>query len=80
MVGDGAREQLPLVIERNLVGALRGAEHGDDNTDDRDGDDNANRHHDAAAFVATIDNALVAGFRRSQGQLPPPNGFLLPNT
>ena len=44
-----AREQLPLGRDRDLVGALRGAQHGDDDADDRDGDDDADRNHHAAA-------------------------------
>ena len=72
-----AREQLPLGRERDLVGALRGAEHRDDDADDRDGDDHADRNHDAQARVVPAGGASsFADMRRSRSQLPVPLGFL----
>ena len=71
-----AGEQLPLGRERDLVGALRRAEHGDDDADDRDGDNDADRHHDAAArVVAAGGRSSFAGMRRSQGQVSVPLGL-----
>ena len=47
VIGERAREQLALGLERDVVGALRGPEHRDHDADDRDRDDDADRHHDA---------------------------------
>ena len=47
VVGEDACEQALLVLERNLVGALRRGQHRDDDADDRDRDDHADRNHDA---------------------------------
>ena len=49
VVRDRAREQLLLMIDRDDVGALGGREHGDDDADDRNGDDDSNGHYDAQA-------------------------------
>ena len=62
------REQLPLVHDGDLVGALGGGEHGDDDADDGDGDDDADRHHDAQARAVPtrVLLALLGGTRASR--------------
>ena len=49
MVDDGAAEQLPFALQRDVVGALRRGQCRDDDADDRDRDDHAERHHHAEA-------------------------------
>src|SRR6187397_1813159 len=49
VVRDRAREQLLLMIDGANVGALGGRQHGDDDADDRDGDDDSNGYDDAQA-------------------------------
>ena len=74
-----AREQLALGRDRDVVGALRRAQHGDNDADDRDGNDNANRNHDAAArVIAAGGRSSFARIRHSQGQLIAPLRFFGP--
>ena len=76
MVLERAREQLPFDVERNLVGAVRGAQHRHHHANDGDRDDDADRHHDAQAYVApTISFAPFAEIGGSQGQVSFPNGY-----
>ena len=68
-----ARQQLPFVLDGDLVGALRGGEHGDDDADDGDRNDHADRHHDAQtrAVPTRVLLALLGGTRASrQDQVP----------
>ena len=51
MVIERAREKLPLIRERDFIGAVCGAEHRHHHADDRDSNDNADRNHDAQAHV-----------------------------
>ena len=77
VIGERAREQLALGVERHLVGALRGAEHRDHDADDGDRNDDADRHHDAQAHVVPTDGlACFADARRSHDQVSvPPKAF-----
>ena len=47
--GDRPLDQLLLACERDLVGALRGTQHCEDDADDRHGDDHADRHDEIQA-------------------------------
>jgi hypothetical protein len=44
---DASRQQLALALERNIVGALRRAQRGDHDADDRYSDNSAKRHEHA---------------------------------
>ena len=78
-IDERPREQLTFVLERDFVGALRRAEHRDDDADDGNGHDNADRHHDAAAIVvAAVCVPLFVDGRRSHGQVSSPKGFFAP--
>jgi hypothetical protein len=72
------REQLPLGVERDLVGALRRAEHCHDHAHDRNGDDDADRHHHAQAQMAPTELlfARLADIGSSCRQVPNPQGYL----
>ena len=78
-----AREQLPFVLDGDLVGALRGGEHGDDDADDGDGNDDADRHHDAqtrAVPIRVLLTWLVEHARESarSGPLSSPKRWTFP--
>jgi hypothetical protein len=71
-----AREQLPLGRNRDFVGPLCGAQHGDDDANDRDGDNDADGDHDATArMIAAADRSSFAGVWWSRSQLAVPQGF-----
>ena len=69
MIGQRAREQLPLGVDRDLVGAVRGPEHRDHDAHDRDRDDDADRHHDAQTPAAPA--CRLAVLRRESTELRP---------
>jgi hypothetical protein len=52
LVGQRAREQLPLVVERNVIRTVGGAECGHHHEHDCNSHDDADRHHNARAYVA----------------------------
>ncbi len=73
MVGEGPREQLAFGVERHLVGALRGAEHRHHDADDGNGNDDADRHHDAQAHMVPTDGlSFFADARRRHSQISCP--------
>ena len=52
VIGERAREQLPLGLDRDFIGAVRGPEHGDHDANDGERHDDADRHHDAETPAA----------------------------
>ncbi|GIK81897.1 MAG: hypothetical protein BroJett024_30020 [Alphaproteobacteria bacterium] len=76
MVGDRAGEQVAFMVERDLVGAARGGEHGDDDAhdghddDDRDGGDKAQ----SDTIPIACRNGRVDSRARFRGHLRPLEG------
>ena len=64
MVIERAREKLPLIGERNFIGPVRGAEHRNNHTADRDRNDNADRNHDAQAHMIPAQRLAFAAVIR----------------
>src|SRR5262252_8511013 len=76
LIDERPGEQLPLGVERDLVGALRRAEHRHDHADDSDGHDDTDRDHYAQAQMAPTELlASLADIRASCGQVPNPQGL-----
>jgi hypothetical protein len=68
VIDDGPNEELPLTLERNIVGALSRGERGYDNTDDRNCDDDAQGNEYAEA------RAILLGRVRSLTYAPQQRG------
>ena len=74
VVAQRAREQLLLMPHGDFIGALGGGEHGDDDADDRHGNDRPDRDHDAQARAIPTGWLPLFGSARSnhsrQGLVP----------